>query len=319
MSGEAASAFPENVRRAVDKLKLLHASDLCVDEAIACGRQAIPALCELLFEREPSGLYQVRRRAVEALAGLGAHDVLMDFLRVPHEADDPVERLGDEAVVNAAALALSAVREEHVFQLLLALVRRRDLPGVVAALGSYDRPEAIPVLIDALAADDCRQAAEAALARLGPPAHPALLKAASLPLPPAERESVSSIRRRRSALGLLRDAAMSPETWPVLRQLMKDADARIAVLACNLGLAGALTPDRKDAVRRLIGLLSEADWMLTREIEDCLVTHFDQANDIIAAAIRDANDATQERATRALLRARQRAQAISKSEDNFGI
>jgi HEAT repeat protein len=156
MSAEAALPIPEDVRRAIDKLKLLHAGDLGVDEVAACGKRAIPALHQLLFEREPSGLYQVRRRAVEALVALGAYDVLMDFLRVPRDADDPVERLGDEAVTNAVALALTNMREEHVFQLLLTVAKRRQLAGVIAALGSYRRPEAIPELIEALAADDCR-------------------------------------------------------------------------------------------------------------------------------------------------------------------
>jgi hypothetical protein len=135
MSAKVTLPIPEDVRRAIDKLKLLHAGDLGVDEVAACGTRAIPALRQLLFERDPSGLYQVRRRAVEALAALGAYDVLMDFLRVPREADDPVERMGDEAVTNAAALALTKVREEHVFQLLLLVAKRRHLIGVIAALG----------------------------------------------------------------------------------------------------------------------------------------------------------------------------------------
>jgi hypothetical protein len=226
MSDKAGFPIPNDLRRAIAKLRLLHADDLCVEQVTAFGRRAVPALRELLFEREPSGLFQVRRRAVEALAALGAYDVLMDFLRVPREADDPVERLGDEAVINAASLALTKLREEQVFQLILSVAKRRHLAGVTAALGSYHRHEAIPHLIDALAADDCRPAAETALKKLGRVSQPALLEAAVLPLPSAERESISSIRRRRSALGLLGEMAMPPERWPALRQLMTDPDGR---------------------------------------------------------------------------------------------
>jgi HEAT repeat protein len=185
MNAESALPIPEDVRHAMAKLKSLYADDLCIDEVAACGKPAVPALRELLFEREPSGLYQLRRRAVEALVALGAYDVLMDFLRVPREADDPVERLGDEAVINAAALALAKLREEQVFQLILSVAKRRHLAGVTAALGSYHRHEAIPHLIDALAADDCRPAAETALKKLGRLVQPALLEAAILPLPSA--------------------------------------------------------------------------------------------------------------------------------------
>ena len=313
--------IPEDVRRAMDKLRSLHGDDLGVDEVAACGSRAIPALRGVLFEREPSGLYQVRRRAVEALAALGAYDVLMDFLRLPREADDPVERLGDEAVTNAAALALTKVREEHVFQLLLSLAKRQHLAGVIAALGSYQRPEAIPDLIGALEADDCRLVAEAALRKIGCLAQPDLWEAAILQSPSAERESVSSIRRRRSALGLLNEKAIPPDRWPALRQLMADEDGKIALLVCKLCLTSAPMQDRKNAVRRLIELLSDADWMLAQDIEDCLVTHFNQANDIIAAAIpaKDAlpeADAARSRATRSLLRIKARAEAAWKARGN---
>lgn len=120
----------------------------------------------MLFERDPSDLFEVRCRAAYALAALGAHKVLLEFLRLPHDASDPVERLGDDAVINAAARAVAKWREEHIFRLLLALAKRRILPGVIAALGSFSRPEAIPCLVDALAEDECRPAAEATLSNL---------------------------------------------------------------------------------------------------------------------------------------------------------
>jgi len=101
----------------------------------------------LLFEREPSGLYEVRRRAVDALSALGAHDVLMDFLRTYHDVTDPIERLGEDAVINAVALALAPAQEPSVFRLLLSILRRRKLAGVVEAGGAFRRPEAIPYLV----------------------------------------------------------------------------------------------------------------------------------------------------------------------------
>jgi hypothetical protein len=106
---------------------------------------------------------------------------------------------------------------------------------------------------------------------------------------------------------------------PTLRQLMTDGDGTIVLLACKLCLTNAPTPDRKDAIHRLIKLLSNADWMLAQQIEDCLVAHFEQANDIIAAAITAKNalpedDAARSRTTRFLLRIKARTEANSNRE-----
>jgi len=126
---DEAKATPEAIaskarrRRAMDKIRSLHDGDLGVLDAVDCGPAAIPALRALLFEREPSGLYEVRRRAVDALAALGAHDVLMDFLGTYHDVTDPIERLGEDAVINAAALALVPAKEPDVFRLLLGIGR----------------------------------------------------------------------------------------------------------------------------------------------------------------------------------------------------
>jgi PBS lyase HEAT-like repeat len=298
----------------MDKLMSLQEGDLGVVEVTACGNRAIAALRALLFEREPSGLYPARCRAVAALAALGAYDVLADFLHAAPEAADPVERLGDEAVVNAAALALANVREEHVFQLLLALVKRRLLVGVIGALGTFRRPEAVPHLMDALAQDHCRVTGEVALRKFGRLARPALLQAVDLRLPSPQRESVSSRRRRRSALGLLAELGISQKTWRSLRHLMRDEDQRIAAVACNICLNIDATSDIDDAVRRLIDLLPDADWTLLEEIETCLIRHFDKANHVVAAAVQasEVDDRSAEpRAIAVLRRIMQGAEAAS--------
>jgi len=223
----------QQVERAVAELKSFRNGDLGVVHVIACGKKAIPALRTMLFERERSGLYQARCRAVEALAALGAHDVLIEFLEADRTIVDPVERVGEDAVINAAALALANLREQHVFEMLLRLAQRPALTGVIGSLGAFGRVEAIPALIDALEEDASRPTAEAALRRLGRPARAALLRAASAQVPSGERESGSSARRRRSALGLLAEIGVPRDAWPSLRPLMRDNDAKIAALACK--------------------------------------------------------------------------------------
>lgn len=198
-----------NLHNSIAKLRSLHDGDLGVVETIACGPMAVPQLRAMLFEREPSGLFETRCRVVQVLAALRAHDVLVDFLKSERKSADPVERLGDDAVINAAARAVAMRRTEDVFLLLLTLAKDRLLPGVVAGLGSFRRHEAIPYLIAALAEDECRPLAEAALKALGSAAYPALLQAAFETETAPGHESPSRLRQRRSISALLGSADQS--------------------------------------------------------------------------------------------------------------
>lgn len=302
---------PQGFRQALDELKSLHDGDLGVVDVIAFGKQAIPALRALLFGREPSGLYQVRCRAVEALAGLGANSDLVDFLSTDRAISDPVELLGEDAVINAAARALAGPHDERVFELLLRLAKRSSLTGVIGALGAFGRAEAIPLLVDALEDDASRATAEAALRRLGKSSRRALIATANLRPPSSDREGESSLRRRRSALKLLIGIGIPQKNWSALRPLMRDGDAKISVLACKVCLMRAPEAERRDAICRLISLLPEADWLLREEIEDCLVTHFEAASEIIAGCLRRQVPASADveagsRAKRTLLRVQER-------------
>jgi HEAT repeat protein len=268
---------PRRVECAIARLRSFHDSDRGIIDVVACGEQATPALRAMLIEREPSGLYQTRCRAVEALAAIGAHDVLIEFLKTERTIADPLERVGEDAVINAAALALAAsasslakARERCVFELLLRLARRPVLGGVIGALGVFEDVEALPALINALEEDGSRVTAENALRRLGRLAHAALLRAVDVKVPSGPHESESSRRRRRSALRILAQMDRSPKLWHDLRHLVHDNDAKVAALMCEIGLARAAAPERAGAVRRLIELLAEADWVLRDEIEVCL-------------------------------------------------
>jgi hypothetical protein len=274
----------ERLREAIDTLKSLHDGERGIIAIAACGRQAIPALGALLFEREPSGLYQPRCLAVRALAALDAYDVLIEFLNAPRAITDPVERVGEDAVINAAARALTGLHDVRIFELLMSLAETRLLPGVVGALGRFGRLEAIPYLVEALAEDESRPAAEAALRNFGSSARQSLLVAAIQCSSPVGRESESSLRRRRSALQLLTEIGIQPETWPVLRNLMQDQDAKILVLACKICLESAMESEKDGAIRRLISLLPGVDFMLSDEIQQCLALHFDNVKKVVVAA-----------------------------------
>ena len=272
------------IQRAIGKLKSFHDGDIAVLEAVACGDRAIPALRTLLFDREPSGLFQVRVRAIDALAKLGAHEALVAFLSTPHDVTDPVERLGEDAVINAAARALAYHSDQRVFELLLRLAHRPCLTGVIFALGTSGRPEAIPFLVEALSEDASRITAEAALKRIGAAARPALIEAVSRRTDAHEHVSESQLRQRRSALRLLAEISVSRRTWQAVRHLMYDDDDRIAILACKIGLATGSASEKRDAVLRLFRLFANADWTSRDEIERNLVAHSCISKEIIAGS-----------------------------------
>jgi len=261
------------VARAIEKLKSFQHGDLAVLEVVARGEAAIPALEAVLLAPEPSGLYQTRTRAVEALAHLGAHDVLTAYLAQPHAITDPIARLGEDAVINAAARAVAGRNDPGLFAVLQQLAQRPCLAGVIFALGASGRSEAIPLLVAALGEDESRSIAESALKACGTVAEPGLIRAA-LPLPASRGfESESRLRQRRSALKVLTEMKGSDRLWPALRSLIHDDDARIAMTACRFAIETGSEADRHDAVVRLVELYCASNWSSRDDIERCLRAH----------------------------------------------
>jgi HEAT repeat protein len=266
---EAKSPQSFELTRAIERLKSLRDGERGFTDVVSLGVEAIPALCNILFQREPSGLHVVRCRAADALATLKAYDVLAEFLQLEREISDPIERLGEDAVINSAARGLARAGDELAFRLLSRLASHRLLNGVVAALGSFKRAETIPLLVKALAEDDARLTAEAAIRSIGAAARPALIEAATTP-DDRDRESESSLRKRRSAIALLTDLRASRKEWPALRPLMLDQDVQVAILACRLGLAAGESVERSYAVSRLAGLRAGAHWLERLQIDQYL-------------------------------------------------
>lgn len=296
---------PEEAAEAlIRQLQGLRCADRAVLDLIALGPAAIPALRRLLFRREPSGIYQPRCDAVFALAGLKDEQALIEFLdKAPQvEISDPVERTGEDAVINAAARALKHRRDDAVFEVLMRIAERRRLAGVIEALGEIGRKEAIPRLVDGLFSDFTRPAAEAAIRKTGAAAREPLIEVAVRPVPSAEFETASSLRMRRSAVALLRDLGVSSEQWGLLHPLMEARDDWLAARACRLALAnGQPALDRETAVRRLIRLLHTADWLLRVEIEGWLADSYGLAAPIIDRGLEQPGSLINDEPTRASL------------------
>lgn len=267
----------EEIQRLVESLNSLHEGELGVAMLVACGERATPLLRQFLLHGKPSGIFVPRQRAVRALVGLGAKDVLLEYLVFERHIADPVAAHGEEGVRNTAARALAAWHSDDVYDGLLRALRRRRLPGLIETLGEFERPEAVPDLVTALEDDFCRSAAEEALSKVGEAAHSALIEAARTPDPSGTGERPSSRSRRRCALRLLRRLRLLPEDWQKLAALLRDSDAEIAARAGSIALAVADEPDKKLAVRRLIEVLPTADWLVQGEIQNWLEEHLEIA------------------------------------------
>jgi hypothetical protein len=251
LNSEAAgkSRLQADVSSAIARLRSLHDGDRAFSDVVSFGIEAVPELRTLLLQREPSGLYVPRRRAVEALAALRSFDTLGEFLQLDREIEDPVERLGEEVIISAAARLIARLQEEWVFQLLIDLANRHSLSGVLAGLGAFKRREAV-------------------LRSFGRAARPQLIRAA---IPSKDRvrpENETNLRARRSAIRVLLDIGVTRKDWPLVRPLMRDEDVRIAILACHACIRAGTAADRLDATARLALLRSHGDWPQRQQIDE---------------------------------------------------
>ncbi len=270
------------------QIRSLSESETVVLKAVSLREAAIPLLREVLFERDPTGIYHARIRAIKALAALGAFDPIAEYVREWRPATDPVERLGDEAVLSTAARALAAARRETDRSLLLEAARTHPVPGVLEAVGEFGITEAIPHLIKALEDDVNRASAEQALKKIGRPCVSALVEAALSPhTSKSGRETPSSVIRRRSALRLLSELGIKAESWRLLCRLTNDPDDEVAALACRLGLCFAPPESRQECALKLVRLLEVAGSLLKCEIEEWLVDYFAIAGQAVERALQE--------------------------------
>jgi len=242
-----------------------------IEELVACGPAAIPPLREFLLLGRITSVAQPRMWAVEALALLGARDVLIEYLRAPSRGVDAQLQFAEDAVRNTVGRRLSAWLDNETFEILLDFCRRRNLPGVIETLAEFERPEAIPCLDRALEDDLCRIAAEDGLRRLGPAARSALVLSAVTPLPNADEETPSSLCRRRGALRLLTVSGVERQSWAELRQLLAERDPELVARLAQIASSIANQRDRVSAAVGLVAALGSLPWFVRKEAEEALL------------------------------------------------
>jgi hypothetical protein len=265
-----------DIARLVARLPSLLEGERAAAALVGCGLRAVPALGRFLLEGPLASLPHARCWAVEALSGLGAKDVLIDYLLNPRQIPDAIVRFAEEEVESAAARELAGWGTEDAFQVLLYVARRRLLPGVVAGLSRFRRVEAALYLIGALEDDFCRSAAEAGLRDLGGAARQPLIAAACTRRPNAIEESATSLRRRRSALTLLDSLDSGGGDLGWAREILIDpieTDPEVVAGAARL-MTSAGEADRRLAIDRLLAIAAAVPWHVQDEIEDALVDLF---------------------------------------------
>ena len=274
----------DEIRSFVGDLESLQSGDLTVSLLVGCGPRAIAPLREFLLHGKPRGIFQPRQRAVEALAQLGAKEVLMEYLSQERAISDAVVRFGEEAVENTAARELSRWLAEDVYQFAWHLAEHRMLVGLIETLGEFKRPEAAAVLVRALEDDVCRPGAEPALRSIASQIKPVLLAAARRG-PSEEKERPAQLCRRRWVLRILADVVLTAEEWDELRSLLNDKDTEIAVSAAQLAIDAAPPVEKSGAAALLIQSLEHAPWFQQIQIHECLDRHYALVRDLIAKEI----------------------------------
>lgn len=276
------------VQRLIADLVSLHGSSDTILRLMPYGSLAIRELRDQLLNGRPSGVYQARQQLVFALAELGGRSVLLEYLSRPLHADDPVTRFGEEAVQSSAARELSRWRDTETFQFLLQFAREDHRTGAFEALAEFERPEAAPVFITALEDDFYRPPAEDGLRRLGENAKLPLIRAAVSPTVFKGDEPPWSVRRRASALALLKNLSLNESDWRVLRALLKDPHPEIAAGTGALAAAVAEKTDRAKAVAQMLRTYPFAigDWRIRAQLDDALLQLQPEAADSIRRALK---------------------------------
>jgi hypothetical protein len=242
-----------------------------VDRLLSSGNDAIHPLRQFLLYESVPVAPQARCWAVEALAGLGAKDVLMDYLEQSLQIHESAKPQGEEHVWDAAVRELAVWRLDAVFLLLLKVAARRCSIAVIEAVSGFCRPESIPCLIEALGHDRCRSAAIRGLRELGSAAAPMLIETALNPRMSCGRiENPCSLRRRRAALRLLAGPDLSSGNIGRLGVLLREDDAEVVLATCQL-LAGQIQFGDRQALRKALrGIEPGASWYLKGELHDLL-------------------------------------------------
>lgn len=269
------------VARLISRLDDLQNSSSNTAELIRLGAASVPLLGDALLNGRRRSVPQPRCCLVDALATLGANDVLLEYLADKRPVHDPILRFAEDSVVNLAARALKCDFSAEAYCVLFELAQTRSLPGVLEALAMYRRTESIPCFIQALESDLSRAAAIEGLEFFGERATPYLLLELFRPEPnPPEKETTSSLHRRRACIRLLERLRLSPREYQSLLDLLFEQDAEIILGVCTIILNAGDGQHYAAAVQKLRAMRPHTNWPLRDEVDE-LIGRFEQVRNAL--------------------------------------
>lgn len=274
----ASSTF-QPVTKLIERLDDLQNIAATTIELIRCGTAAITPVAGTLRFGKSKSIPQPRCALVTVLAILGATDILLEYLADDRLTDDPTVRFAEDAVMNLAAQAIKLDFSARAYCVLLNIARKRALPGVLEALALYRRTESIPCFIRALEGDLSRSIAVECLRSFADRAKPFLLSELFRPDPrPPDRESASSLHRRRSCADVLSTVKLNRAEYEALLDLLFENDVELVLNVGAILLFSRDTGHHGAAARRLKAIRSHADWHMKDEL-DLLIRHLDEKVD----------------------------------------
>ena len=264
----------QQIDRLIGALDSLKDGDLAVDMLVACGERAIPFLACFLLKGPPRTISLPRCRAARALGELGACNVLLSYFRDYERPLDAAVLFAEDAVRSAVARELARWKSDEVFHVLLDAARQRVTAGLVLALGEFHRPQSIPLLVEVLEDDLCRDEAMESLRKVPDAArHYGIL--AILGFIDVQLEGRSALVRRRAVLQLLAQLGVASGDWEGLRTILWEDDPGTVIAAVQLGFMAAPESDWPQIAAALLRVADKLNWVQEADALQLLDAHPD--------------------------------------------
>lgn len=260
------------IDEAIKDLESLLDGEAAVERIILLGQRTIPYLEHFLLDSPPRTVSIARCRAVRALGELGAYKSLMQYFERRQQPADSAVLFAEDAVRSTVAQKLAQVHTDEVYAVLLKATMQRATCGLVQALGSFRRPESVPLLFELLEDDLCRTDAIRELERVPEAAQPyAVLLLRGCTSTPIQSSLAS--RRRRSTLQLLSKFGITARDWAEVAAYLRDEDLDCVIAAAHIGFAAAPVSAREQIIGALIDSSARMNWAQEMETIELLDEH----------------------------------------------
>jgi len=257
------------IEQLIAALDSLIDGDQSAEQLILLGQRGIPAVERFLLMSRPKSISLARCRAVRVLGALGAYSSLIRYLHESARPSDATVLFAEDAVRSAAARELMHHESPMTFRVLCDAIKERATSGLVQALSQYRWPESVPLLIDLLEDDLCRDDAKDGLRKVPEAARGyAILLLRGLTELSIRGSNAS--RRRRATLQLLVEFGISMNEWPDLREFLEDEDRDCLISAATLGLRCASAAELPAIVAALIEASAGMNWAQESEAVELL-------------------------------------------------